>query len=308
MEQGKLPMATHQSRELAMPEVLPSRRQSTWRLAAARRAVMTLAAALVAVAWVLPLVWVLAGTFKGQFELIGPNARFLPQSPSLDNWRSVFDPNNRAVNITVATVNSLVVALISTVGALFTSSLAGYAFARLNFPGKGPLFVILLATMMIPFEVILVPLFMQFDRFGLLNSYAALILPHVVSVFGIFLLRQFMQGIPRDLEDAARVDGASVWQVYYQVVLPLTRPALATLGVFVFLGSWNDFLWPLIVVTSPDRQTLPLALITFRSAYGGMNYGTVLASVVLAIAPPLLFFLFAQRLVVQSISRSGLKG
>lgn len=301
-------MAIHHPRPLAAPMVSGTGRRSTWRLDSLRLVGLSLAAAAVALAWALPLAWVLVSTFKGQFEIIGPAARFLPNSLNLDNWRTVFDPSNRAVNIVLASVNSLVVALVSTAGALFTSSLAGYAFARLNFPGKGPMFVCLLATMMIPFEVILVPLFIQFDRFGLVDSYAALILPHIVSVFGIFLMRQFMQGIPRDLEDAARIDGASVWQVYYQVVLPLTRPALATLGVFVFLGSWNDFLWPLIVVSSPDRQTLPLALITFRGAYGGMNYGTVLASVVLAIAPPLIFFLFAQRLVVQSISRSGLKG
>ncbi|MDP9365788.1 MAG: carbohydrate ABC transporter permease [Chloroflexota bacterium] len=301
-------MAINHSRELATPRVLGTRQRSVWRLGSLRLVGLSLAAAALAVVWVLPLAWVLMSTFKGQFELIGPEARFLPNALDLANWRALFDPNNRAVNIVVASMNSLIVALVSTAGALFTSSLAGYAFARLNFPGKGPLFVVLLATMMIPFEVILVPLFIQFDRFNLLDSYAALVLPHVVSVFGIFLMRQFMQGIPRDLEDAARMDGASVWQVYFQIVLPLTRPALATLGVFVFLGSWNDFLWPLIVVSSPDRQTLPLALITFRSAYGGMNYGTVLASVVLAVAPPLLFFLFAQRLVVQSISRSGLKG
>ncbi len=301
-------MATNQVREFATPQVADAGRPSTWRLDSLRLAGLSLVAAVIAVAWGLPLVWVLVSTLKGQFEIIGPVSRFLPQSLNFDNWRALFDPSNRAVNIVVATTNSLVVALVSTAGALFTSSLAGYAFARLNFPAKGPLFVCLLATMMIPFEVILVPLFLQFDRLGLLDTYPALILPHVVSVFGIFLMRQFMQGIPRDLEDAARVDGANVWQVYYQIVLPLTRPALATLGVFVFLGSWNDFLWPLIVVSSPDRQTLPLALITFRSAYGGMNYGTVLASVVMAIAPPLLFFLFAQRLVVQSISRSGLKG
>lgn len=295
------------------PRLAPARadeqvRRSTWRVVSWRLIGLSLIAGAIAIAWLLPLLWVVVSSFKGQFEIIGPSARFLPKALNLDNWRTLFDPGNRAVNIVVASLNSLLVALLSTAGALFTSSLAGYAFARLSFPVKGPLFVALLATMMIPFEVILVPLFIQFDRFGLLNSYAALILPHVVSVFGIFLMRQFMQGIPRDLEDAARVDGASVWQVYYQVVLPLTRPALATLGVFVFLGSWNDFLWPLIVVSSPDRQTLPLALITFRGAYGGMNYGTVLASVVLAIAPPLIFFLFAQRLVVQSISRSGLKG
>lgn len=273
-----------------------------------RRIGLTLLGLALAIVWVLPLLWVLVSTFKGNFELISPRSGFWPTRLDWTNWQNLFDPNNRAVNIVRATFNSLFVAAVSTVGALLTSSLAGYAFARLNFPAKEPLFVCLLATMMIPGEVILVPLFLQFDRFGLLNSYSALILPHIVSVLGIFLMRQFMQGIPKDLEDSARIEGANAWQIYWQIVLPLTRPALSTLAVFIFLGSWNDFLWPLIVVNSDDLQTLPLALITFRSAYGGLNYGTVLASAILAITPPLVFFMFAQRLVVQSISRSGLKG
>ncbi len=272
------------------------------------RAALTLVALVLALIWVLPVAWVLSSSFKPQFEIVGPVRPFLPLHPVFGNWENLTDPSGRAVNIFVAFLNSVIVALASTAGALVTSSLAAYAFARLRFPGRGPLFVVLLATMMIPYEVVLVPLFLQFHRFGLLNSYPALILPHVVSVLGIFLLRQFMQGIPRDLEDSARTDGANLWQVYWHVILPLTKPALSTLGVFVFLGAWNDFLWPLIVVSTPDKQTLPLALVTFQSAYGDLDYGTVLASVIVAIAPPLLFFLFAQRLVIQGISRTGLKG
>jgi multiple sugar transport system permease protein len=202
----------------------------------------------------------------------------------------------------------VVVALVSTLSTLATSSLAAYAFARLRFRGRQALFGVLLATLMIPNEVILVPLFLQFHRLELLNSYAALILPHAISVLGVFLLRQFMLGIPGDLLDAAAIDGAGAFRTYRHVVLPLTRPAMATLSVFAFLGSWNDFLWPLIVVNTPDRQTLPLALITFRSAYQMLDYGTVLAATLVAVAPPLLFFLFAQRYVIAGISRTGLKG
>jgi multiple sugar transport system permease protein len=127
-------------------------------------------------------------------------------------------------------------------------------------------------------------------------------------VLGVFLLRQFMLGIPGDLVDAAAIDGAGPFRIYRHVVLPLTRPAMATLSVFAFLGSWNDFLWPLIVVNTPDKQTLPLALITFRSAYQMLDYGTVLAATLVAVAPPLLFFMFAQRYVIAGISRTGLKG
>ncbi len=279
-----------------------------FRVGAPERPVLTLVAVILALAWALPLLWVLTGAFKGHFDIVGPNRHFLPLEPTLQNWQNLVDPQGRAVSILRSSLNSFIVASISTAGALIISSMAGYAFARLPFPGRGPLFIVLLGTMMIPFEVILVPLFLQFHRLGLLDTYPALVLPHMVSVLGIFLMRQFIQNVPRDLDEAARIDGANAWQIYYQIILPLTRPALATLAVFVFLEAWNDFLWPLIVVGSPGMQTLPLALITFRSAYSDLDYGTVLASVVLAVTPPLLFFVFAQRLVIQSISRAGLKG
>jgi multiple sugar transport system permease protein len=261
-----------------------------------------------ALAWAVPLLWVVSSTFKPQQEIVGPEQRWLPVSPTLEHWRNIADTEGRAVNVIRAFANSVVVALISTLSTLATSSLAAYAFARLRFRGREALFGVLLATMMIPNEVILVPLFLQFHRLELLNSYAALILPHAISVLGVFLLRQFMLGIPGELLDAAAIDGAGPFRVYRHVVLPLTRPAMATLSVFAFLGSWNDFLWPLIVVNTPDKQTLPLALITFRSAYQMLDYGTVLAATLLAVAPPLLFFVFAQRYVIAGISRTGLKG
>ena len=289
------------------PPVAVRQERAAHRIPAARLALTAIAAG-IALAWAIPLLWVLSSSFKTQFEIVGADPRWLPLSPTLRNWTNLMDPQGRAVNIVLASVNSIVIALVATFGTLLTSSMAGYAFARLRFPGQHVLFGVLLATMMIPIEVILVPLFLQFHRFGLLNTYASLILPHAISVLGVFLLRQFMLGIPRDLEDAARIDGAGTWAVYRLVVLPLVRPALATLAVFAFLGSWNDFLWPLIVVSTPDKQTLPLALITFRSAYQAVDYGTVLASVVVAIAPPLLFFVFAQRFVIAGISRTGLKG
>lgn len=269
----------------------------------------TLAIALaLALAWAVPLLWVVSSTFKPQHEIVGSERRWLPASPTLEHWRNIADPQGRAVDVGRAFVNSVVVALISTFSTLATSSLAAYAFARLRFRGREALFGVLLATMMIPNEVILVPLFLQFHRLELLNSYAALILPHAISVLGVFLLRQFMLGIPSDLIDAAAIDGAGPFRIYRHVVLPLTRPAMATLSVFAFLGSWNDFLWPLIVVNTPDKQTLPLALITFRSAYQMLDYGTVLAATLVAVAPPLLFFMFAQRYVIAGISRTGLKG
>lgn len=206
-----------------------------------------------------------------------------------------------------AFANSIIVAVAATVGALFSCSCAGYAFARLKFWGRDIIFVMLLATLMIPSEIVLVPLFLQFYRLKLLNTYFALIAPHMVSILGVFLMRQFMLNIPPELEEAAAIEGAGPFTTFWRIVLPLTKPSLATLAVLTFLGSWNDFLWPLIVVNKPALNTLPLALITFRSAYGAQDYGTVLSSVMFAVIPPLIFFAFAQNLIVTSISRTGIK-
>ncbi|MEV0286791.1 MULTISPECIES: carbohydrate ABC transporter permease [unclassified Kribbella] len=203
---------------------------------------------------------------------------------------------------------STVVAVVSTVLALLVCSMAGYALAKLPFRGNAAVLGLLLATMLIPGEVVLVPLFQQFRELGLLNTYGALALPHIVSLLGVVLVRQFIVNLPDDLIDAARVDGAGAWQTYRHIVVPLIRPALATLGILVFLGSWNDFLWPLISTSSPSMQTLPLALVTFRSAYGDVDYGVVMASAALAITPPLLVFFLAQRFIIAGISTTGLKG
>jgi len=270
-----------------------------------KRILLVLSIWFLAILWVFPLLWVLLSSFKNQWEI--PQFTWIPQTPIMDNYVNLFDPQGRAVNISTALLNSLFVSLMATAGALFACACAGYAFARINFRGRDLLFVILLATVMIPGEIVLVPLFLQFHRFKLLNTYPALIAPHIVSVLGVFLMRQFMLAIPRELEEAAEIEGASRFVIFWRIILPLTKPALATLAVLVFLESWNDFLWPLIIINEPELNTLPLALITFRSAYNDLDYGTVLASVIFAVTPPLLFFAFAQNLIVTSISRTGLK-
>ncbi|WP_460795895.1 carbohydrate ABC transporter permease [Microbacterium sp. GXF0217] len=270
------------------------------------RRVATLIATIFAIGWTLPLLWVIIGSFNGARATTG--AGFLPTEPTLGNWTQLVQPDGRAVNIFVAFANSSIVAIVSTVLALIVCSMVAYALARLPFRFSTALTTVILLTMLIPAEVVLVPLFQQFAALGILNTYGALILPHVVSLFGVVLLRQFIMNLPIELTDAAKVDGANAWQNYRYIVLPLIRPGLATLGILVFLAAWNDFLWPLIATSSPSMQTLPLALITFRSAYGDVDYGVVMASTVLAIAPPLLVFLFAQRFIVEGISNTGLKG
>jgi multiple sugar transport system permease protein len=278
------------------------------RPSASRRAKYTATAfgAVFAVGWTLPLLWILIGSFNA--ERLTSGAGFVPSDPSTANWSKLVQPDGRAVNVFVAFFNSSVVAIAATVLALVVCSMMAYALARLPFHGSALILGLIVLMMLVPTEVILVPLFQQFAALGLLNTYGALVIPHVVSLFGVVLLRQFIANLPIELTEAAKIDGANAWQNYRHIVLPLIRPGLATLGILVFLAAWNDFLWPLIATSTPSMQTLPLALITFRSAYGDSEYGVVMASTILAVAPPLLVFLFAQRFIVAGISNTGLKG
>ncbi|MCD0445419.1 carbohydrate ABC transporter permease [Glycomyces sp. A-F 0318] len=293
---------------LAAPQAGAAARGRRSRMTASRRAkyLATAIAAVVAVGWSLPLVWTLIGSFNA--ERLTSGAGFVPSQLTAENWTKLVQPDGRAVNVFVAFFNSTVVAVCATVLALVVCSMMAYALARLPFRGSALVLSVIVLAMLIPTEVILVPLFQQFAALGLLNTYGALIIPHVVSLFGVVLLRQFIANLPVELTEAARIDGANAWQNYRYIVLPLIRPGLATLGILVFLAAWNDFLWPLIATSTPSMQTLPLALITFRSAYGDNEYGVVMASTILAIAPPLLVFLFAQRFIVAGISNTGLKG
>ena len=278
------------------------------RMSAARRSkyAATAIAVVFAFGWTLPLLWVFIGSFN--LERATSGAGFIPAEPTSANWAQLVQPDGRAVNIFVAFFNSSVVAIVATLLALVVCSMMAYALARLPFRGSAVILVLIVLTMLIPTEVILVPLFQQFAALGLLNTYGALIIPHVVSLFGVVLLRQFIANLPAELTHAAEVHGEHASQHYRSTVLPRIRPGLATLGILVFLAAWNDFLWPLIATSTPSMQTLPLALITFRSAYGDTEYGVVMASTILAITPPLLVFLFAQRFIVAGISNTGLKG
>ena len=210
------------------------RRVTTTVRAQRRRArwLATAAALVFAILWGLPLLWTLSSSFEGSTT---PGSRLLPSDPTLANWEMLVDPGGRAVNIFIAFFNSTVVAVVSTVLALLVCSMAGYALAKLPFRGNAAVFGLLLATMLIPGEVVLVPLFQQFRELGLLNTYGALALPHIVSLLGVVLVRQFIVNLPPDLIDAAKADGANAWQIYRYVVVPLIRPALATLGILVFL-------------------------------------------------------------------------
>ena len=203
--------------------------------------------------------------------------------------------------------NSLFVAVLTTLGQLLTCSMAAYAFARIRFRGSGVLFLLYLATLMIPSQVTITPLFILMRYLGWLNSYQGLVLPAVFSAFGTFMLRQYFLTIPRELEEAAFIDGASHWTVYRRIILPLARPALATLAVFSFMGSWNAFLWPLFVVRDLEMMTLPVGLATLHGRWL-TRWNLVMAGTVITVLPMLVVYLLAQKYFVKGVVMSGIKG
>ena len=206
-------------------------------------------------------------------------------------------------------LNSVVVALGTTAGQLVMASMSGYAFARFRFPGRNVLFYVYLATLMVPFAVTVTPLFIIVTELGWTNSYAGLIVPPMFSAFGTFLMRQFFLSLPRELEEAATIDGASTFGTFVRVIVPISGPAFATLGIFSFMQSWNNFLWPLLIVSERDFMTLPLALSTLQGLYPGQTeWNLVMAGTVISIVPMILVFLLAQRWVIEGVTASGIKG
>lgn len=227
---------------------------------------------------------------------------WIPSAPTLANYRAILEHSG----IGRWFFNSFVVAAAGTALAIATASTAGYAFARMDFPLRTPLFWSFLAMLMVPSQVTLIPEYLLLAKLNWINTYVALILPGVTSAFGTFLIRQYLLGLPRDFEDAARLDGASEARVYVDVVLPMLTPAIATLGTLQFLNYWNEFLYPLVVTTSADMRTLPVGLATLQTPTGGLP--ELLAGTTIAVAPAIAVFLFFQRYFVRGIVMSGLKG
>jgi multiple sugar transport system permease protein len=225
-----------------------------------------------------------------------------PENPSLSGYETLFTerPFARVV------VNSFVLATLTTIAQLFTSATAAYAFSRLPFRGRGIVFAIYLATMMIPLQVLVVPLFAQIKAFGLINTYLGALLPTFAAAFGIFLLRQAINQVPRELDEAATLDGAGHFRIFWQIIIPNIRPALATLTIFAFMGSWNSFLWPLIVLRDAELQTLPIALAALQGQYT-TAWDVVMAGSVVSIIPMLALYIFAQKYVIQGVASSGIK-
>ena len=251
-----------------------------------------------------PFLWMVASSVKTSAELHHVPPTWIPQTFTLENYSTIFTK----LNFPQYFINSVIVATIVVGSNLLFCSMIGYALAKLRFRGKSAVFLLVLATIMVPQTVYLVPLFVLMSNLGLVNSYAGLILPFAAQAFGVFLMRQFIQGIPDELLEAARMDGAGEFTVFRRVVLPLLGAPLATLGILTFLGSWNNFLWPLIIATSDQMYTLPVAVATFSIGQNTADYGLLMAGSVVLIAPVLLIFLLLQRFVQQGIATTGLKG
>jgi multiple sugar transport system permease protein len=254
---------------------------------------------------IVPFVFTLSSSFKPASEIRQVPPTFFPQNVTLDNYTTVL--NDPDLPLATFYRNSAIVALANVVTNLVTSALFGYIFSKFEFPGKRPLFVFLLAQLMIPFQVTMIPGYLILARLGLLNNLLGLIVPTAINPFGIFLMRQFMKNVPDEILDAARVDGASEWRIFWRLVVPQIRPALATLGVLTFMFNWNAYLWPLIVLTEQNNRTLPIILTWYTDAHTNQLHLSMAASV-LVMMPVMLVFIVTQRWIVQGIALTGLKG
>ncbi|MEO5608762.1 MAG: carbohydrate ABC transporter permease [Ornithinibacter sp.] len=250
-----------------------------------------------------PFIWMVLGSLKPTTELRQVPPTWWPQNPSLDNYSQLFS----RLSFGTYFANSAIVAVIVTAGNLLFCSMLGYALAMLTFRGKNVVFVAVLATLMVPGVVTFVPLFVLVANAGLVDTLPGLILPFLVAPFGVFLMRQFILGLPRDLLDAGRVDGAGELRIFLRIILPLCGPALATLGILTFLGSWNNFLWPLVVAQTEKTYTLPVALALYSKGQNSTNYGLLLAGATVVVIPILLIFLVFQRKVIEGIATTGIK-
>lgn len=287
------------------------RRQATrWELGVKARThivnfVTVLILSLGGVLMALPFLWMVSSSLKSIGEIYVFPPAFIPEAIQWNNYLEIW----QRLPFHLFFRNSFVVATLETSGVLFTSSLAGYSFARLRYPGRDQLFLIYLSTLMIPFAVRMIPLFVLMRTFGWVDSLAALIIPGMFSAWGTFLMRQFMLTIPRELEDAALIDGCSFFRIYWRIILPLTMPALATLGIFHFMDSWNAFLWPLIVLNSMSIKTLPLGLAAFQAMVAMKTpWHLVMAAAVVSVAPIIVVFMLGQKYYVRGIVTTGLKG
>lgn len=256
-----------------------------------------------AAAWLLPLLWAVATSVQSEQDVTKSGLSPFKGAFTLSAYRQVLDRGN----VPTWAFNSMLIAALVTALTVAVSTLAAYGFSRGTFRGRRTLLALTVAAIMVPPQLLIVPLFEQMTTFHLVDTYAAVILPQVVAPMMVFILKRFFDGIPRELEDAARIDGACELRVLWSIVLPLSRPIVSAVAIFVFIGAWNNFMWPFIVTNDPDLMTLPVGLATVKDAYG-IQYAQSMASALLAALPLIVMFLLFQRRIVNSVATTGLGG
>ncbi len=287
--------------------VRPSRRGKTRRQTSLRGAgpFTYLSLALIGILFAAPFVWMLVTSFKSKVDAAAATPTWIPRDATTDSYRFILDQPQTPVFRWF--LNSMLAATGQMLLVVTVASMAAYALSRMDFPGRGVLSKLILATLFVPPISLLIPNYVIISKLGWLDSLPAVIIPGAAGAFGVFFMRQFFQSLPAEIEEAALVDGANRWRIFWTIVVPLSRPALATLALLSFLTNWNDFLWPLYVLFSPSRLTLQPGLSTLQSAYT-TDYATIMAGGVIASIPVLLLYLVSQRFVIEGVSRSGLKG
>jgi multiple sugar transport system permease protein len=275
--------------------VIPERRSRVWRV------LLYVGVTAGALIMLFPFAWTVITSITPDGTLAG-GPTLIVTDPTAAAYRILFD----ALPMARIVANSFGVAIATTLFQLITGSMAAYAFARMTFRGKNVVFGLYLATLMIPLQVLVVPLFIEMTRLGVNDTYFALLAPSIASAFGIFLLKQAIEGVPRELDEAATIDGAGHLRIFATIIVPLIRPAMATLAVFAFMSSWNSFLWPLVVIRSPELMTLPLGLATLHGQFT-TEWNVVMAGSVVSIVPIAIVYLLAQRHIIAGLAHTGLK-
>ena len=268
-----------------------------------RRAVIFLALTIGAIVTVVPLLWMISASMMPQGEATAFPPRLVPSRVTFEHYRSLFTN----LNLGRAFLNSMFVALVGTFTSLLFNSMAGYAFAKLRFGGRDRVFGLLIAAMVIPAQVAMLPLFLMLKTIGLVNTWLGVLIPYMAGIYSVFLVRQFMLSIPDDLLAAARIDGASELRIYWSIVLPVARPVLATLAIFTFMNAWNDFMWPLIILTDDDKYTMPLAIANLSGEHA-LDLELMMASAVLTVIPVLTLFFVLQKQYIAGLTSGSVKG
>ncbi|UOF90659.1 carbohydrate ABC transporter permease [Fodinisporobacter ferrooxydans] len=272
-----------------------------------KKGLLIVIAIAIAVLFLLPLLWMLSTSFKNDFEAISANIHWIPQQFTFKNYTYSLSGDNSDVPVLRWIFNSVFVGVAGTILVVAVDAMAAYGLARLDVPFKKFLFPIFISTLMIPWVVTFLPMYMEFSDFNLLNSYAALILPYTGNAFGVFLMYQFFRSFPNELEEAGHLDGANKWQIFLKIALPSAKPMLWTLAIFTFMSIYNDFLWPLVATSSPDMRTISTGIAIMQQGTFVSSFGKLMALTSIATVPIMIVFLIGQKYFIKGVTQSGIK-